>query len=187
MTARTALTPVSFDDLYQTWREQVSRWVRSCGARAVDVDDLVQEVFIVASRGLARFDGGNPAGWLFNISWRKVRDYRRSNWNRCFFTRNRVEISDDLSRDSRHPLRELEMSEASKVMDRSLATLGIELRETLTLFVFEGYSGEEIATLQRIPVNTVWARLHRARIKLRSRKRWAVFEAAGSSNFQASH
>ena len=36
-------------------------------------------------------------------------------------------------------------------------------RTTFILFEVEGYSGEEIAELQGIPLNTVWTRLHHAR------------------------
>jgi DNA-directed RNA polymerase specialized sigma24 family protein len=36
------------------------------------------------------------------------------------------------------------------------------------LFELDGYSGEEIAQIQGVPLNTVWARMHKARKKLRS-------------------
>jgi DNA-directed RNA polymerase specialized sigma24 family protein len=36
-------------------------------------------------------------------------------------------------------------------------------RETFLLYEVEGYSGEEIARMQDVPVNTVWTRLHHAR------------------------
>ena len=36
-------------------------------------------------------------------------------------------------------------------------------RATFVLFEIEGYSGEEIAEIQAIPVATVWTRLHHAR------------------------
>jgi RNA polymerase sigma-70 factor (ECF subfamily) len=36
-------------------------------------------------------------------------------------------------------------------------------RTAFVLFEIEGYSGEEIAELEQIPVNTVWTRLHHAR------------------------
>ena len=36
------------------------------------------------------------------------------------------------------------------------------------LFEIDGYSGEEIAEIQGVPVNTVWARIHKARKKLKA-------------------
>jgi DNA-directed RNA polymerase specialized sigma24 family protein len=37
------------------------------------------------------------------------------------------------------------------------------------LFEIDGYRGGEIARIQGVPINTVWARIHSARKKL---KRW---------------
>jgi RNA polymerase sigma-70 factor (ECF subfamily) len=34
---------------------------------------------------------------------------------------------------------------------------------TFVLFEIEGYSGEEIAEIQSLPLDTVWTRLHHAR------------------------
>jgi RNA polymerase sigma-70 factor (ECF subfamily) len=39
-------------------------------------------------------------------------------------------------------------------------------RTAFILFEVEGYSGDEIAQLEDIPVNTVWTRLHHARREL---------------------
>ena len=44
-----------------------------------------------------------------------------------------------------------------------LAKLAEAQRTTFVLFEIEGLSGEEIARIQEIPVNTVWTRLHHAR------------------------
>ena len=38
-----------------------------------------------------------------------------------------------------------------------------KLRTTFVLFEIEGYSGEEIAHIQDVPLGTVWTRLHHAR------------------------
>jgi DNA-directed RNA polymerase specialized sigma24 family protein len=36
-------------------------------------------------------------------------------------------------------------------------------RVAFVLFEVEGYTGEEIATLEGVPLNTIWTRLRRAR------------------------
>jgi RNA polymerase sigma-70 factor (ECF subfamily) len=41
-------------------------------------------------------------------------------------------------------------------------------RAALVLFEIDGYSGEEIAEIQGVPTNTVWARIHKARKKLQA-------------------
>jgi RNA polymerase sigma-70 factor (ECF subfamily) len=52
-----------------------------------------------------------------------------------------------------------------------LARLSEKRRSTFILFEIEGYSGEEIAALENVPVATVWTRLHHARRELAERLR----------------
>ena len=161
----------SFEKLYRDWQPHVARWVRTLGARPADHDDLVQEIFLVASRGLCRFDGRHPGGWLFNIAWRKVRDHRNLSWNRRLFGRNRVDGCDELLLNLRHPLSELEARETAQSIDRGLASMNVHQRDTFLLFAIYGQTGDEIAESQNLPINTVWARLHRTRAALEKRMR----------------
>jgi RNA polymerase sigma-70 factor (ECF subfamily) len=41
--------------------------------------------------------------------------------------------------------------------------MSLAQRTAFVLFEIESYSGEEIAELEGIPLNTVWTRLHHAR------------------------
>lgn len=52
-------------------------------------------------------------------------------------------------------------------LDRALATLRVEERETLFLAVVEGYTAEEIAELTSRPRGTILSLLHRTKAKLR--------------------
>jgi DNA-directed RNA polymerase specialized sigma24 family protein len=52
------------------------------------------------------------------------------------------------------------------MLGRLLAKLPESQRAAFVLFEVEGYSGKEIAHLQGVPLNTVWARIHKARTKL---------------------
>lgn len=157
---------VSFEALYDRWFHDVSCWVRALGARDADRDDLVQDVFIVAHRRLASFNGENPAGWLYQIARRKVRDYRRLAWVKHFFASDTLTPFDGVLKSLRNPLSELETKEKSELLNRVLETLNVDQRATFMLFEVEGQSGEQIAQLQKVPLNTVWARLYKARRKL---------------------
>jgi RNA polymerase sigma-70 factor (ECF subfamily) len=61
------------------------------------------------------------------------------------------------------PARALEQKEDRHTIATLLARMSDKRRETLVLFEVEGYSGQEIAALQGVPVKTVWTRLHHAR------------------------
>jgi len=160
--------PLDFDAIYERWFDEVARWVRALGGPAADRDDLVQDVFLIVYRRLPDFDGNNVAGWLYQIARRKVRDYRRLLWVREVFSRS-VPVSERLCLRGSDPSDSYEAKEKSRVLERLLGQLGADQRAAFVLFEIEGHSGQEIARLQGVPINTVWARIHKARKKLQAR------------------
>jgi len=66
-----------FDKVYDAWFDRVASWVAAMGAPPGDRDDLVQDVFLIVLRRLPSFDGENIAAWLYQITRRRVRDFRR--------------------------------------------------------------------------------------------------------------
>jgi RNA polymerase sigma-70 factor, ECF subfamily len=158
----------SFEALYDRWFDDVSRWVRALGASEADRDDLVQDVFLVVYRRLADFDGQNVAGWLYQIARHKVRDHRRLVWVRHLFGSSSVPLSDAMLTTRQSPLDELETKNKRALLEQLLEGLNADQRAAFVLFEIEGSSGEEIAALQGVPINTVWARIHKARKKLQA-------------------
>jgi RNA polymerase sigma-70 factor (ECF subfamily) len=154
--------PLEFAAVYRTWFHEVSRWARALGGLEADLDDLAQEVFLVVRRKLAGFDGANLPGWLYAITARTVSDYRRRAWFRNLFRRGAARL-ETIPSAAAGPAELLEEREARRALDRLLSGLSLKLRSTFLLFEIEGYSGEEIARLQGIPVATVWTRLYNAR------------------------
>jgi RNA polymerase sigma factor (sigma-70 family) len=115
-------------------------------------------------------------GWLYQITRRRVRDFRRLLWVRHMLFGS-VPLSDSLTKDEASPADSLETKEKRAALAGLLAKLNDSERVALVLFEIDGYSGEEIAEIQGVPVNTVWARIHKARKKLRA---WFVIPAAGA-------
>jgi RNA polymerase sigma-70 factor (ECF subfamily) len=62
----------------------------------------------------------------------------------------------------------LETNEKRTMLSKLLAKLNESERAALVLFEIDGYSGDEIAQIQGVPINTVWARIHKARKKLQA-------------------
>lgn len=162
---------VSFEQVYGEWFGQVSRWVRALGARPSDYEDVVQDVFTVAYRRIHLFDGNNIAGWLYQIARRKARDYRRLVWVQQVFSSHDPKSFAATPQLGPGPLDELETKQKSELLSRRLAKLPAEQRAVFTLFELEGFSGQEIAQRQQVPLNTVWVRLFTARRKLKCRRR----------------
>lgn len=159
---------LTFERIYDERFADVARWVRAFGGRAPDVLDLAQDVFIVALRRLPEFDGQNLPGWLYQITRRKMRDYRRLSWIQHLFT-NRNGNTFDVSALGVDQLQHVENVERQVMLDSLLNRLPDEQRAAFVLFELDGLTGAEIAEIQQVPINTVWARIHRARHRLQAR------------------
>jgi RNA polymerase sigma-70 factor (ECF subfamily) len=158
----TAQQALSFDEIYAAHFHHVSRWARALGGMDADVDDLTQDVFMVVRRKLAQYTGPSMPAWLYGITRKTVSDYRRKAWIRRLLGGGTRSLDGD--RDQ--PLvaaDPIERIEARRTLHQVLAKLSNVRRTAFILFEIEGYSGEEIAELEQIPVATVYTRLHHAR------------------------
>jgi RNA polymerase sigma-70 factor (ECF subfamily) len=151
-----------FERVYVEYFQRVSHWVRAFGGLDAELDDLTQEVFLVVERRLADFRGGSMAAWLYGIARKTVSDQRRRAWFRRWL---RGVDPDQLQAQgaATDPGETLERREARRVLASILNQLSAVRRSTFILFEIEGYSGEEIAVLEGVSVNTVYTRLHHAR------------------------
>jgi RNA polymerase sigma-70 factor (ECF subfamily) len=152
-----------FRDIYERWFHDVAKWLYALGMPSSDTEDLAQEIFLVVRRQLHRFDGGNLAGWLYRITQLTVRDHRRRTWFKNLMQRRR---NVDLARvqlTAAGPDVQYEDQQNRRRFQGLVAGMSEKLRTTFVLFEIEGYSGEEIARIQDVPLGTVWTRLHHAR------------------------
>jgi RNA polymerase sigma-70 factor (ECF subfamily) len=158
---------LDFESIYDTWFHEVCRWMRALGGFDADLDDLAQEVFLVVRRKLPEFDGQNLRAWLYGIAQRTVSNYRRAAWYRSFWKRKKNDEPQlslhALVDPSRGPIEELERRDAERILSVVLRSMKEKHRTAFILFAIEGYSGEEIAELEGVPVNTIWTRLFQAR------------------------
>jgi RNA polymerase sigma-70 factor (ECF subfamily) len=152
-----------FREIYEAWFNDVVKWLYALGAPGADTEDLAQEIFLVVRRQLSRFRGGNLAGWLYEISRRTVRDHRRRAWFKNLVLRRQDVDLAQLPHATDGPARRYEDAERRRLFQTLVARMSEKLRTTFVLFEIEGYSGDEIARIQDIPLGTVWTRLHHAR------------------------
>jgi RNA polymerase sigma-70 factor, ECF subfamily len=169
---------LDFRSIYVRWFEEVSRWVRAMGGPDAEREDLVQDVFVVVHRRLPDFDGENVAGWLYQIARHRVRDFLRLVWVKHLLLGS-VPFTDGLVEGGASPADALETKEKRELLEVLLKKLNETERAALILFELDGLSGEQIATLQGVPVSTVWVRIHKARKKLRASL--ARYERKGKS------
>ncbi len=163
------LAPASFDEAYREYVQTVARWARQLGGADVDVEDVVQEVFLVVSRQLAGFRGeARFSSWLFEITRRIVANHRR---RQRWLVRGATgkEALATLPSSERDPQGELERRQAGALVYRALDKLPEKYRTVLVLYEVEGLSTREIAELCQLNLSTLKVHLHRAREKFLAR------------------
>jgi RNA polymerase sigma factor (sigma-70 family) len=111
-----------------------------------------------------------------------VRDHRRLLWVRQLFGSKSLPLADGMLQTRQSALDELETKQKRELLERLLEKLNADQRAAFVLFEIEGHSGEEIAKLQGVPINTVWARIHKARKKLQDQaERFDKRQSSGRS------
>ena len=152
--------------LYRKHAAKVGRWAARLGGPSIEVEDIVQEVFLVAKRRLGSFrsdGGGSVTTWLFRATDKIVKATRRKQKLRRLFggSADLEQVGADPSRPI--PSDELESRQAIARVYRVLDRLPERQRRVLILFELEGLSTPEIATLIGARVGTVRVWLYRAR------------------------
>lgn len=161
----------AFGRLYAEYARAVHGIVLSRVPRA-DVDDLVQDVFVIAMQRLGTLrDPASFGGWLAAIARNRATDYLR----RMPQTK---ELTDDLlSSDAVNaPALSVRVASAPDRMEAlavlaAIRALPDAYRETLVLRLVEGMTGPEIAARTGLTAASVRVNLHRGMKQLRERLR----------------
>jgi RNA polymerase sigma factor (sigma-70 family) len=154
-------------ELFDRHQSDVGRYLASLGIAAGDIDDLVQTTFLEVMRAAPRFDSKLSArAWLLGIATVMVRRHRRS-IGRTFARLARWSGAARMDAPPT-PVDFVESDETSLRLQRAFDALSEKKREVFVLVTLEGLSGEDAAHALGIPVNTVWTRLHHARLELRA-------------------
>ncbi len=121
-----------------------------------EVDDLVQDVFMLALRRLHTLrEIGAFGGWLAMIARNRATDYHRS-------APELAELQDGMLRQS------APVPEAIRILD-TIRELPEAYRETLILRLVEGMTGPEIAEKTGLTPESVRVNLHRGMKQLREK------------------
>lgn len=155
--------PLRLEDIYEEHFDFVWRSARRMGVREAAVDDVVQEVFLVAHRRLADFEGRSSIKtWLFAILMRVVSDYRRTLRRKGGL----APLPDDgVVCDDRGacPAGQTEHREAVRLLHRLLDALDDEKRAVFVLAELEQMTAPEMSEALGVNLNTVYSRLRAAR------------------------
>jgi RNA polymerase sigma-70 factor (ECF subfamily) len=183
-TATRNLPTPDFDALYAENLRYVWRAARRLGVDPADTDDVVQEVFVVAHRRLADFEGrAQVRTWLYKILVHVVRHYfrarRRKPGHRAAGLQG-LESAPPASDGG--PAAAVERADAARILDGLLARLDPDKREVFVLAEVEELSSVEIAEVLGVNLNTIYSRLRAARQEFeRALARFQTHELGGES------
>jgi RNA polymerase sigma-70 factor (ECF subfamily) len=156
--------------LYRSYSRAVEHWAARLAGPSFDVEDIVQEVFLIAHRQLPKFRGdSSPATWLFGITERVVWQKRRKERRRLWFSGPAEEMMARVPTQGPSPLEVVERKQATKLFYRALEGVSERYRAVLVLFEIDELPGQQIASLKGVRIETMWVWLHRARAQLLKR------------------
>ncbi len=169
--------PLSFAAVYDGHFTYIWRSVQCLGVPASQVDDVVQEVFVIAHQKLATFEGRSSVKtWLYGIALMRAREHRRK-----ARTPGPPADADEplVAPETTWPDRRAEQAEAVRAVNAILAGLDEDQREVFVLAELEELTAPEIAEILGVKLNTVYSRLRlareafaRAAARLRARDGW---------------
>ena len=160
--------PRAFQALVVKYQRRIARHVARYIKPSGEVEDVVQETFIRAYRGLASFRGDSAFySWLYRIATNTALSHLKRQ-------PDEVALGDDASderagafepgvSDGENPERTLIAKQIAERVAQALAKLKAELAEPLLLYEVEGKAYAEIADMLDVPIGTVRTRIFRAR------------------------
>jgi len=154
-------------ELVQRHTASLARFLAIQGAPDEELDDLVQDAFFKAFRGLASFRGGSTfRTWLLAIGANLLKDRRRQ-WKK----RVVVELTSDVPDRSGDPAAEAEAGWTAERLSEEIGRLARLQREVFLLRAQQGLDYGEIAQGLGISEGSARVHFHHAVKRLKERIR----------------
>jgi RNA polymerase sigma-70 factor (ECF subfamily) len=144
----------------------LARWLT--GNRA-DAEDVVQDSFLRAFRGIGNLSDGNARAWVLTIVRHAAYQWLHKNRRAALVFVEDLESvtpAGPVERDVETPEEALIAKTEATRLEVAIAALPVIPRETLVLRDVQGLAYREIAEVTGVPIGTVMSRLARARGQL---------------------
>ena len=163
----------AFSQLVTAYEKQVYNLCLRMVTNPEDAQDLAQEAFLKAWRGLSFYKAESSfSTWLYRLTTNVCIDFLRKRKRS-----NTVSLSNEdegeaweleLPDPAPTPEQQLEYRDQEQAVAHAMAQLDEEYRTILTLRVVQDLPYEQIADVMNMKIGTVKSRLARARIKLKN-------------------
>ena len=168
--------PGAFDEIVRAHQDRVYSFCARMLSDREEALDASQDVFLAAYRNMESFRGDAALStWLLRIAanrclnrirQRKSTAARESPWPDAGEDGDGP-VFQPATPEGQGPDRVAENRETGAILSKALGRLDPGTRSMVLLSDVEGFSYDEIAELENVPVGTVKSRLHRARMALR--------------------
>ncbi|MFW5893634.1 MAG: RNA polymerase sigma factor [Verrucomicrobiota bacterium] len=156
------------DELVERHIDRMRAVVYSMVLNHADKDDIVQEVFVRAFKGLDGFDGRSAfSTWLHRIALNTARSHLRTCNRSAVCATGEVPASPAKSADG--PQAGLEGRELKQQIESAMNELSDKLRAAVVLLVVENRPVGEAAAIEECSAATMYWRVHQARRKLKTK------------------
>ena len=157
---------LTLDEIYRRYGRYVAAIILRLDGHATEVDDLVQDVFVEATAGIARLrDAEAIRGWLATIAVRTVRRRLRLRKVRRFLGLDRDIAEAGLAAHVVSPMDRLLLRAVYRVLDG----MSVEDRLAFSLHTIEGETLDEVAKLCDCSLATAKRRVARAQFMIEQR------------------
>ena len=166
-----------FEAVFTLEVEFVATTLRRYGVPPADVDDAVQQVFLVIGRKLAAVVPGSERGFLFRTAVHVAAHVRRA------LARKRENFGDlpEIAYEQEDAEELLHTRRARERIGRVLERMSSDVRAVIVLHEIEHKTMLEISTVLGVPSGTVASRLRRGRALLHREIRRFESRASGGS------
>jgi RNA polymerase sigma-70 factor (ECF subfamily) len=170
---------LAFRVLVERYQRPMAALVSRIAGNPDDVDDIVQELFLRAWKGLPRFRGDAQfSTWLYRIAVNTAIKHRSRHKHEVSLSISTEDVSGGLDRlfiaeeaataQGGDPYRAAHRKEREEAVHKAVQSLPEKQRAVVVLHYFEGHSCEEISQIVGCSLGTVWSRLHYACKRLKS-------------------
>ncbi|MFH1808001.1 MAG: RNA polymerase sigma factor [Pseudomonadota bacterium] len=161
-----AQLPGAFEEFYYAYVDRVHRHLFSIVGPDSDLDDLVQQTFVLVHQRIHTFRGESSVStWLHRVTVNVALDHlrRRRRWFRLDSVRDMLPMPSE----PEQPDAMADRGQQIRVLHQVLDRLKPKKRLVFVMYEIEGHTLEEIAEVVDSSVNTVAARLRAARQEVR--------------------
>ncbi len=154
----------AFATLYENYKNLVYRTAYLVLDNAGDAEDILQDVFVLVHRSLAKYDPdkGSFTSWLHRITVNQCLNWRR---RKGYFNPSLEEIPEN---NLRAAVISEELRAEIQEVRRGVSQLSIKQRTIVILRYYWDLSYAEIGGILDLPLGTVKSRLHQALLSLQS-------------------